>query len=244
MRNPIRNILLLLLLPLVATAPAFARVRAVGIPGPIVYSATVVDDVTGHPVIGAQITNGDTITTTNNTGVFSILVYAGVQTTITVSRAGYATVQVTILALPGTPGAPIRLQPRATVTVHMTSGQSEQIDADTAVFVYAQPLLSQASTRSGRFYENSVRAVPPCPDELDVDISQISRIIGPAVRTAGTCCNLPVLLFDIELKNGDRHHVSLVFECLGYDAYVGGRDHDSFQLVYFPFDGIQEVDFP
>jgi hypothetical protein len=238
MRNPIRTILLLLLLPLVMTSPAFARVRAVGIPnGPIVYSSTVVDDVTGHPVIGAQITNGDTITTTNNAGAFSILVYAGVQTTITVSRAGYQTVQATIVAQPGTPGAPIRLQPRATVTVHLTTGQTAQIDADTAVFVYAQPLLNQASTRSGRFCENGT--------ELDVDISQISRIIGPAVRTAGgACCNLPVLWFDIVLKNGDRHHVSLVFDCMTYDCYVGGRDHDTFQLVYFSLDSIQEVDFP
>lgn len=235
MRNLIRNIVLL---SLVVASPAFARHRAVGVPnGPILYSSTVVDAVTGHPVIGAQVANGGMMTTTNNSGGFTIPVYAGLETTLVVSRTGYDTAQVMILVQPGTPGVPIKLQPRATVAVHTKSGQTVQLDFDSFAFVYAQPLGTQLSSPTARFCANG--------SELEVDRSQISRIIGPAVSSAGgACCNLSVLWFDVELKNGVRQHVSLVFDCYTYYCFIGGRDHDTYQLRYVSFNDITEVDFP
>jgi hypothetical protein len=235
MRNLISNIFLL---SLVVALPAFARVRAVATPNAaILYSATVVDAVTAHPVVGAQVANGGLTTTTNNSGAFTIPVYAGLETTLIVSRTGYDTAQAKLVVQPGLPGVPIKLQPRPTVTVHTKSGQTAQLDADSFLFIYVQPLLTQFTSPTARFCANG--------NEIDVDRSQISRIIGPAVSSAGgACCNLTVLWFDVELKSGDRQHVSLVFDCYTYDCYIGGRDHDTYQLSYFSFADISEVDFP
>ncbi len=235
MKNSIRNILLL---SLVVAWPAFARVRAVAVPeGPILYSSTVVDAVTGQPVIGAQVANGSTTTTTGNNGAFTIPVYPGKQATLVVSRSGYDTAQVTVVVQSGTPGVPIKLQPRSTVTVHTTSGQTVQLDFETFQFVYAQPLASVLSSPTARFCANG--------SELDVDRSQIARILGPAVSSeGGACCNRPVLWFDVDLKSGERQHVSLVFDCYTYDCFIGGRDHTTYQQTYFTFKEIAEVDFP
>ncbi len=234
MRNLIRNIVLL---SLVVASPAFARIRAVAAPSaPILYSSIVVDAVSGQPVIGAEVSNGTLTTTTSTSGAFTIALLAGRLTTLTVSRSGYVTAQVTVIAQPGTPGTPIRLQSTPGVTVQLTNGQTKVLDYETVNFIFSQP-FTQLQGPNPRLCTNG--------NELDVDKSQISRILGPAIRSAGgACCNLPVLWFDIELKSGEHDHASFVLDCYTYDPYLGGREHDSYQQVYLKYEDIKEVDFP
>ncbi len=235
MRNLTRTILLL---SLILAIPAFARHRAVAAPdAPVLYTGTVVDAISGKPVIGATVKNGNTTTVTNSSGSFTIPVYIGSQTTLVVTRSGYSMTTSTFVYQPGLPATPIQMQPTATVTVITTSGKTVQLDFESVQFAYAQPLLTEVHSKTGRFCANGT--------ELDVDTTQLSKILGPGAKSAGgACCNLTVDWFDIVLKDGTKQHVSLVFDCYTYFCYIGGKDHTTFQDSYFSFEEIKEVDFP
>jgi hypothetical protein len=225
----------LILLSLAISVPAVARTRvAVHPAGQVSYSSTVIDAVTGKPVIGAEVVNQALTTTTSATGAFTIPVNSASPTTLTIRRSGYDTITVTVQ--PGLPPSPLQMQPHAGITVKMKSGQTVQIDSETAQLYYVIPLLTVLHSAT----------VALCKDgtQIQMELPTFSRISNVVRASGAACCHLDTIWFDLEQKNGDRSHVSLTLDCMTYDCFLGGRDHDTYQMVYPKFEDISEVVFP
>jgi hypothetical protein len=225
----------LILLSLVISVPAVAaRTRAVVHPaGQVSYSSTVVDAVTGKPVVGAEVVNQGLTTTTNATGVFTIPVNAAAPTTLTIRRSGYDTITVTVQA--GLPPSPIRMQPHAGITVKLKTGQTVQIDSESAQLAYSIPLLTSIHSTTAALCKDGT--------QIEVELSTFARVSNVARASGAACCHIDTIWFDLEQKGGDRSHVALSYDCLTYDCFLGGRDHDTYQMVYLKFEDISEVVF-
>lgn len=225
----------LLFLSLVISVPAVARTRAAVHPaGQVSYSSTVVDAVTGNPVIGAEVVNQGLTTTTSATGAFTIPVNSATPTTLTIRRSGYDTITVTVL--PGLPPSPIRMQPHAGITVKMKTGQTVQIDSESAQLVYSIPLLTSV--------HSTIAALCKDGTQIEVELSAFARISNIMRASGAACCRFDTIWFDLEQKGGDRSHVALSYDCLTYDCFLGGRDRDTYKMVYLKFEDISEVTFP
>lgn len=231
MRKLITN---LLLLSLVATVPALARTRAVEHGGSLsAYTASVVDSDTGKPVVGAQVVNQSLSTQTDAQGAFTIPISAA-GTTLTISRSGYDSVTVTVH--PNVPIAPIALKPRPGVMISTKSGQTVRLDFENVLFIYAQALLTQMQSTTTVVCNNGT------PKEIDrADISRISSVVR---ASGGACCTMDALWFDLELKSGEKAHVALVMDCMTWDSYLGGFEHETYKQTYIRFDDIVEARFP
>lgn len=228
------------LLSLAIAAPAFpaGRIRAVNAyPLTLVsFSATVSDLATGKPVVEAEVSSEMKSTLTDARGAFTIPLPAGKTSTLTIKRSGYETAQVSVN--PSTPSnAPITLRSLQNVVVQSTNGPNVTIDADTFEFFYAQPLMNQLHAKEGAFCDAGT--------QINADRSEISRLSGPATAgEGGACCARPTLWFDVKLKNGESHHVSSVYSCYGYQAFIGGRDHDTHKMVYVDIMNLKQADLP
>jgi Carboxypeptidase regulatory-like domain len=225
----------LLLLSLIAAFPALARTHAVGHPaGYFSYSGSVVDSISGQPVAGAEVVNEKLVITTDAHGAFTMPILAVGQTMLTIRRAGYESVTVSVQ--PAIPATPILLKPLPGVVVKTKTGQTIRLDLETVNFVYAQPLGSQISSPSAALCKDGT--------PIQVDRAQIARISN-AVRASGAaCCSSETLWFDLELKTGEHSHVALVFDCMTYYCFLGGNEHDTFSRAYIRFEDISEVTFP
>jgi hypothetical protein len=233
-----RNLLTTAILFLIVVSPAVAKSRAVRpIAQTVLFKSSVVDSVTGKPVIGATVALGNISTVTDTRGAFTLLLPA-TPVTLVISRSGYETAEFTVTPSAGaTTPVPFRLQSRQAVIVTTTDGQRIQLDLESVRFVNALPLSNPVSVTAGNF----------CLDgnEIDVDIADISRINGPsATASGGSCCPRDTEFVDVTLKSGQQSHVTLIYSCRGYDVFLGGREHDTFQQVFVKFSDLRQVEFP
>jgi hypothetical protein len=142
-------------------------------------------------------------------------------------------------APPTTPTNAIPLQPRATVSVQLTSGQTTHLDADSVQFAYVLPFATPEGSNSASFCKSDGSAWTP-------DRAEFAQIAGPATSTTNsTCCKLgPLLAVDVKMKSGESARVTFADSCFGYDIDFVGRDHESAQYVYFNFKDIALIVFP
>jgi len=140
---------------------------------------------------------------------------------------------------PTPPANGIPLQPRATVTVQMTSGQTTHLDADSVQFAYVLPFATPEGSNSATFCRSDGTAWTP-------DRAEFAQIAGPATSTTNTaCCKLgPTLAVDVKMKSGESARVTFTDSCFGYDIDFVGRDHDSAQYVYLNFKDVALIVFP
>jgi hypothetical protein len=133
----------------------------------------------------------------------------------------------------------IPLQPRATVTVQLTSGQTTHLDADSVQFAFVLPFATPEGSNSASFCKTDGTAWTP-------DRAEFAQIAGPATLTTNNaCCKLgPLLAVDVKMKSGESAKVTFADSCFGYDIDFVGRDHDSAQYVYFNFRDVALVVFP
>ncbi len=226
-----------LLFLVVFTLPAIAatRHRAVGVPtGLVPYTSTVVDATTNKPVVGAEVVFQASKTVTDANGSFTIPLNGATASTITISRSGYDTLSVTIQ--PGVPPSPIRLTPHATVTVKMKSGQTVQIDSETAEMFYSIPLLTTVHSKNFALCKDGT--------PIEIPLANFTRMSNIVRASGGACCHIDTLWFDGQLKDGTTSHMALQYDCATYDSFFGGRDHTTYQMQYLKLDDISEITFP
>lgn len=142
-------------------------------------------------------------------------------------------------APPTPPAIGIPLQPRATVSVQLASGQTAHLDADSVQFAYVLPFATPEGSNSASFCRSDGTAWTP-------DRGEFAQVTGPATSTTNsTCCKLgPLLAVDVKMKSGESAKVTFTDSCFGYDIDFVGRDHDSAQYVYFNFKDIAQIVFP
>jgi hypothetical protein len=263
----------LLVCALVAGSSLAATKRAVQPLGMILFTYTLYDATTGHPVVGAEVRSGTQLAISDAQGTFTIPILNGRPTLVIVHRTGYDDLMFSVTLsqvsaipvstpLPGgapvitypnspppapqpapqpptTPANGIPLQPRATVSVQLTSGQTTHLDADSVRFAFVLPFATPEGSNSASFCKSDGTAWTP-------DRAEFAQIAGPATSTTNsTCCKLgPLLAVDVKMKSGESAKVTFADSCFGYDIDFVGRDHDSAQYVYFNFKDVALIVFP
>jgi len=249
--------LTLLLLTTLATS-AFAlppdatsnKVRAVQPIPETPFFGRIMDNLTGNPVVAADITNGLRSTTTDANGYFNMSLPANRNATLTITRTGYQTATVTVPVVESSSGVivspavpapptPFTMTPMPVVTVKSTDGTSVTIDTDTFLFGYVLPFASPVTSQSAAVCGMDGTSYAP-------DRAEFARIVGPAVRTRNAnCCTMgDVLGITAEMKSGERLQVTFSDSCAGYDMIVVGRNHVTAQPVSLNLATVSEILFP
>jgi hypothetical protein len=201
---------------------------------------TVVDDVTGLPVVNASIeANGET-DSTNDEGKFSLKSVSGAGTIdVVVSRTGYAEKHVPITAS-GKQTINVRLTPRSTVKVRKVDGTTFELDDNSVEFGFSDAFIYRASP-----FEEFCRADGT---QIVVKREEISKITGPATLVqAAPCCpnNVTVLKVNVTLKTGETTDLFFSDTCVFTRSVdLVGRNHVTGRNVFTPFSQIAEVIFP
>ena len=147
---------------------------------------------------------------------------------------------------PVTPATPpavgssgIPLQPLASVSVQLTSGQTVHLDVDSVQFAYVLPFETPQGANNASFCKSDGTSWSP-------DRAEFAQITGPGTSLSNsTCCKLgPLLAVDVKMKSGETARVTFADSCFGYDIDFVGRDHESAQYVYFNFKDIALITFP
>jgi hypothetical protein len=204
-------------------------------------SGTILDDVTGHPVVAAHVTAGTRSANTDAAGKYTIKNITSFHGLINVevSRSGYAT-RTQKLTTGGKQTLDLRLTPGAVAHVRRVDNSTYDIDFDSVEFGYA---VAFSGYRSAEFEDFCNAAGNP----VAVDRSEMRRITGPAVMVDNaTCCpGAQTLRVSVELKTGGTSDMFFVDACNGFSNIdLIGRDHTSGQFVDTPFAQIAEVVFP
>jgi hypothetical protein len=230
-----------------ATVPALAqnpKRRAVQHPStggpviPIVATGTVVDAVTGQPVVFADVRLGSRSDRTDRTGKFKISTNIPSQGVLSVTRSGYVAGSQNITG-GGTQDFTIHLTPTPTVRLRLTDGSIKELDQESIEFGYVPPFGSYNKGESDDFCK-------PDGTQVSLNRSQIKRIIGPATleNNSACCSNNTVLKITAELKSGETTPLYFTDSCLGYMIDFIGRDHVSANFVYTKFVDVAEIIFP
>ena len=202
-------------------------------------SGTVIDDVTGQPVVGALVQAGTRRDTTGDDGKFELKGVTGAGSIdVVVSRTGYAE-KHTAITSGGQQTVTIRLTPRATITVRKTDNTTVQIDDDSFEFGFSDAFNYRSSAD-----QEFCRADG---SEIVVKREEIARINGPAtlVQVAPCCTANTVQKINVTLKAGGTQDLYFTDTCVltrSMDAV--GRDHVTGRKVFIPFSEIAEVIFP
>ncbi|MFP5247181.1 MAG: carboxypeptidase regulatory-like domain-containing protein [Thermoanaerobaculia bacterium] len=203
-------------------------------------SGTVIDNVTGLPVINARVKAGRDSDTTDSQGKFLLKEVVGYGViTVEASRTGYTAKTIT-LSTGGKQTLDIRLQPGPTVSVRKLDGTSFNIDFDSLEFGYVVTFGGYHSAEFEDFCK-------PDGSQVAIDRSQIKRIVGPSTPvTATACCTQRnTVKVNVELKTGEKSDMYFIDACNGYpDIDLLGRDHVSGKMQYIPFAQIAEIVFP
>lgn len=232
---------------LVTSIPALAqnpKRRAVQHPStggpviPVVVTGTVIDSVTGQPVVFADVRLGSRSDRTDRSGKFKISTTIPSQGTITVTRSGYSAGSQAITG-GGTQDFTIRLSPTPTVRLRLTDGTIKDLDQESIEFGYVPPFGSYNKGESDDFCRADGTVVA-------INRSEFKRIVGPAtLENNSACCpNNTLLKITAELKNGQTVPLYFVDSCLGYTVDFIGRDHVSANFVYTKFTDVAEIIFP
>ena len=206
-------------------------------------SGTVVDDVTGQPVIFATIKAGERNDVTDNAGKYLVknVNSFGGKIVIEASRTGYVTKKVE-LTTGGDHVIDLRLQPLPTVRVKKTDNTTVELDADSIEFGYPQ-LFSGYTTAT---FEEFCK---PNGTAITVNRADIRRVNGPATKAvqAACCGTTEVEKVNIELKTGEVTDLYFVDTCNNGTVTsidLIGRNHTTGKLEYIAFSAITEVIFP
>jgi hypothetical protein len=202
-------------------------------------TGTVIDNVTGQPVVSARVHAGRISKTTDAAGKFEIKGLAGAGSIeVEVSRSGYATATQQVSS-GGAHDLTFRVNPLPTVTVRRLDGSSVQLDYDSVRFGYPIPFSGYREAEFEDFCKPDGTAV-------EIDRSQISRFNGPATAAQfAPCCATETLKINITLKTGETMDVYFVDACNGFpNVDIFGIEHATGKADYTAFTQVQEVVFP
>ncbi|HEX8255981.1 MAG TPA: carboxypeptidase-like regulatory domain-containing protein [Thermoanaerobaculia bacterium] len=203
-------------------------------------SGTVIDNVTGQPVIGATVVAGEVSRKSDSQGKFTLKnVHGAGSVQVSASRTGYTTGGATITTS-GDHNIVIRLNSLPTVTVKRTNNTTVNLDSDSVEFGYPDAFSGYRSSTN----EDFCRADGT---KLVVHREEVSRINGPATTApASPCCpGASLERVSITLKTGGTQDLFFTDTCeLTKSIDLIGRDHVTGKIIYIPFTQIAEVVFP
>lgn len=229
------------------SSDALPRRRAVRHPstGPtlqIELNATVLDNVTGAPVVAAVVEAGTHSRATNTSGKVTIKELEGLfgELKVTVSRSGYVAQSLT-LTTGGKHDITVRLQPTPTVRVRKIDNTTFDLDFESLEFGYPIPFSGYRAAEFEDFCKPDGTAVT-------INRSQIARITGPATTVKfAPCCpgDVDTVKVNVTLKTGETTDLYFVDACNGFPKIdVIGREHVNAKFQYIAFAEIAEVIFP
>lgn len=202
-------------------------------------TGTVLDNVTGQPVVAARVEAGDEHDSTDEQGKFLLRkVNIGASVAITADRTGYAPKTVTLDA-GNTANVTIRLTPEATVRLRKIDNTTVDLDFDSMEFGYLSGFAGYESAPNENFCK-------PDGAHVVVDRSEIRKVNGPATYVDFTpCCSTSkIYKLNVELKNGTTTDVYFDDSCSGYSVDVIARNHVTGKYEYVPFTKVAEIVFP
>lgn len=206
-------------------------------------SGTVVDDVTGQPVLFVQVKAGDRSDITDSAGKFLIRNATGLGGKIVVeaARTGYTAKSVE-LTTGGEHVINVRLQPRPTVHVKKLDNSTVELDAESIEFGYPVLFSGYAAAAFEEFCK-------PDGTAITVNRSDIRRVNGVATKAVqSACCGTKeVEKINVELKTGEITDLYFVDTCNNGNVSsidLIGRNHATGKIEYTAFSAISEVVFP
>ena len=203
-------------------------------------TGTVLDAVTGQPVISARVHAGRVSKTTDAAGKFELKgVEAAGSLTIEVTRSGY-TPATQVLTTGGAHDLTIHVTPLPTVMVRKVDGTVLQLDYDSIRFGYPIPFSGYRDAEFEDFCKADGTAVV-------IDRSEIRKMTGPAttVKHAPCCGDVDTLKINVTLKSGESMDVYFVDACNGFpNIDVFGIDHLTAKAQYIAFTQLAEIVFP
>ncbi|HVE72553.1 MAG TPA: carboxypeptidase-like regulatory domain-containing protein [Thermoanaerobaculia bacterium] len=244
--KPYRSLAVALLVMAAIAVPAFAKNRAVGHrtpPGQFsvpLINGTVVDNVTGQPVIGAEVSaGGNRFDATDTQGRFDLKSVTGFGTiVVTVARSGYQPTTASVTPT-GATTLTIRMTSTPTTTVRLVTGETKVLDTESIKFGY--PVFTG-------YVESESEDFCKITDSTQVTIhrSQMAKVTGPAQTvSAGACCTGNAQKMTLTLKTGEVMEVIFTDTCQErYKVDVDGRLHVSGQFEHIPIENIAEIVFP
>lgn len=228
---------------LVAAVPMYAQKRrAVQHPGPagpaleVTVTGTILDAVTGGPVVFAEVRLGGRTVRADTSGKFRITSTIHGTAVLTAGRSGYVEAQEAITA---NREVTLRLTPTPTIRLKLTNGTEHQIDFESAEFGYVPPFGSYVKGESEQFCR-------PGGTQETISRAAISKITGPAVSEShAPCCpSSPLLKITATLKTGETTPLYFTDSCDGHRIDFIGRNHTSGNFVFAKFTEIAEIVFP
>jgi len=242
-----RNLLAALVAALLIAVPSQAdKRRSVGSRSPgaqftlEVLSGTVVDAVTGQPVIAATVFGGNRTDVTDAQGKFDLKNVTGAgYLTIQVDRSGYQPYAAQFKPGDATPLA-VRVTPTKTATIRKTNGENLEVDMESLKFGYPVPFSGYRESESEDFCTVD-------GNKFYIHRAQMARLTGPAVLVAGgACCTEGnAARMTLTLKSGQTMDVLFTDTCEErYRVDVGARLHVNGTFVHVPITDIAEIVFP
>lgn len=229
-----------------AALPALAQKRrAVAHPGQsgpplqVVVTGTVVDAVTGQPVVFADVRLGNRVDRADRQGKFRISTTIRGTQNITASRSGYVSGSLPV-STAGTHDLTIRLASTPTVTLRTTAGQTMQIDYESVEFGYVPPFGSYIKATHDDFCRAD-------GTQVTLDRAQFTRFIGPAtLESQSACCGSgPLLRVNAQLKTGETLPLYFLDSCnQQYSIDFIGRNHVTGDFEFTKFTDVAEIIFP
>jgi hypothetical protein len=206
-------------------------------------SGTVVDDVTGQPVIFATVRVGDRVDITDNAGKYQVKNVSsfGGKIIVEATRSGYAT-RSQQLTTGGEHVVNLRMQPLPTVRVKKTDNTIIELDADSIEFGY--PVLFSGYTAAA--FEEFCK---PNGTAITVNRTDIRRVNGVATKSVqSACCGTnEIEKINVELKTGEVTDLYFIDTCNNGTVTsidLIGRNHTTGRTEYTAFSSISEVIFP
>lgn len=204
-------------------------------------SGTVIDAVTGAPVVNMQVSVGARSAFTNVAGQFELsnVAAAGVMI-VEFIRSGYAYHSVRLGPSDSGVLNNVRVTPTRTATVRLTNGTTMELDVESLKFGYAVPFLGYISDD----FESLCKITDST--KITVTREQIAKLTGPAQTVpAGTCCTGNADKMTLTLKNGEVMEVIFMDTCQErYTVDVIARNHVTGEAAYLPIRNIAELVFP
>lgn len=204
-------------------------------------NGTITDSVTGQPVNAVELVAGKRTFTTGANGQYTLkgLTGFGGKILVDVYRTGYARQTLTITT-PGIQTVNIQLVPQPTVRVRLVNGTAYDVDLDSILFGYPVAFSGYRSAEFEDFCKADGTAV-------QIDRTQIKRIIGPAVAANNTACcpGQATLTIQLELRSGETGQYTFSDACTGIASIdLIARERVAALYQYLPFSQIAEVVFP
>lgn len=206
-------------------------------------SGTVVDDVTGQPVIFATIKVGDRTDITDSAGKYLVKNVAsfGGKIVIEGARTGYTTKKAE-LTTGGDHVVDLRMSPLPTVRVKKADNTTIELDADSVEFGYPQLFSGYTAAPFEEFCK-------PNGTAITVNRTDIRRVNGVATKSVqSACCGTKEIeKINVELKTGEVTDLYFIDTCNnGTVSSIDliGRNHTTGSIEYTAFSSISEVVFP